>query len=163
MKNGERKLSYVDDKLNEIIKKIEKQASIFGINRVNVDTTCVGYLSMSEDELAKLTPEELCLAEIKLNVYSLTIQKYTNTATAIKNWAERCLNMVVAQEYNNFDKFVKYEVRRDSVIINNDYARRLSEVASEQSLIVDEMAYLSQSIHHISDAFGRFSRIRRVE
>ena len=156
-------MSYVDDKLNEIIKKIEKQASIFGINRVNVDTTCVGYLSMSEDELAKLTPEELCLAEIKLNVYALTIQKYSNTATAIRNWADRCLNLVVAQQYNNFDKWMKYEVRRDSVILNDEYARRLSEVANEQVLIIEEMAYLSQSIHHISDAFGRFSRIRRVE
>ncbi len=156
-------MNYVDEKLKEIVIKIEKQSAIFAINKVSIDTTCMGYLGMSEDQLAKLTPEELCLAEIKLNVYALTIQRHTNTATAIKNWADRCLNLVVAEQYNNFDKYTKYEVRRDMVIINDEYAKRLSEIVNEQTLIIEEMAYLSQSVHHISDAFGRFSRLRRVE
>ena len=162
-KNGEVKLSYVDDKLQEVITKIEKQANLFAINKVNIDVSCTGYLKMSEDELSKMTPEELSIAEIKLSVYAMTIQKYINTSNAIKNWAERCLGLVVAQEYGNYDKWMKYEIRRDSVVGENEYAKKLYEIIGEQSLIIDEMAYLAQSVNHTSDAFGRFARIRRKE
>lgn len=156
-------MSYVDDKLAEIVSKIEEQDRLFNLMSVNADLTCPTYLSMSEDDISKLSSEELAIAEIKLNSFAMCIQKNSNTSNAIKNWAERSLSLLVAKEYDTFDKYMKYEVRRDSVIISNEYAKKLYEIISKHSIIIDEMSFLSQNIHHVSSAFGRLAMIRRRE
>jgi hypothetical protein len=164
--SGGRKLSnenYVDQKMAEVVNKIENQARIFALNRVNIDTTCTTYLTMTEDQLVKLTPEELALGEIRLSSFSLSLQQHVNKAMAIKNWADRSIRLVVAQNYNSFDKFMQYEARKDCTIVNNEYAQKLGQIVSEQQLIIDEFAYLSQAVQHVSDAFGRFAKVRRKE
>lgn len=167
-KNGERELSdesknYVDAKLQEVVDAIEKQAKLFGLNRIVIDTACADYLTLTENELSKLSPEELALAEIRLSGYSMTLQQHSNKALALKNWADRSLRLLVANQYNSFDKFMPYDARKDSIIVNNEYGERLGKIMQEQQIIIDEFSYLAQAAQHISDAFGRFAKIRRKE
>lgn len=165
--NGEKELSQdndttiVDKKLAEITAKVEEQTRLFGLERVQVDQSCVSYIKMSEDELGKLTPEELAAAEIKLSAYSFSLQLFLNKALSIKNWAERSLRLIVIDEYHNFDKFMPYDARRDAVIKGNSYAKRLYDVINQHQVVIDEMTYLSQATQHIAGAFGRYSRIRK--
>lgn len=168
MNNGDRELSQdnvdtsiVDQKLAEITSKVEEQKKLFGLEKVYVDQSCVSYLKMTEDELSKLTPEELALAEIKLSGYSFSLQQYLNKALSIKNWAERSLRLILIDEYASFDKFMPYDARRDAVIKGNSYAKRLYDVINEHQVLIDEMTYLSQAAQHIAGAFGRYSRIRK--
>ena len=154
---------YVDNKLKEIVDKIESQSRLFGLNRVNIDMSCTAYLTMTEDELIKLTPEELSLGEIRLSSYGLTIQQHLNKATAIKNWADRSIRLLVAKNYSSYDKFMPYDARKDSVVASNEYGEKLGKIMNEQQLIMDEFAYLAQAVQHVSDSFGRFAKIRRKE
>lgn len=154
---------YVEMSMAKIVDKIEKQSELFGLQRVNVDKSCSSYLTMSEDELARLSPEELCLAEIKLSSYAFCIQKHINVANSLKNWAGRCISLLVAKEHFNFDKFMSSETRRYYLCNSDEYAKRLETIMFDQQLIVDEFSYLSQSVQHVSDAFGKLARIKRKE
>ena len=167
--NGDKELSQdkdddtsiVDRKLAEVTARVEEQTKLFGLERVNVDQSCVAYIRMSEDELGKLTPEELAAAEIKLSSYSFSLQLFLNKALSIKNWAERSLRLILIDEYHNFDKFMPYDARRDAVIKGNSYAKRLYDVINHHQVVIDEMTYLAQAAQHIAGAFGRYSRIRK--
>jgi hypothetical protein len=154
---------YVDNKLKEVVEKIESQSRLFSLNKVNIDVTCTTYLMMTEDEITKLSPEELALAEIRLASYGLTIQQHLNKAIAIKNWADRSIRLLVAKNYNSYDKYMPYDARKDAMVVSNEFGERLGQIISEQQIIVDEFAYLSQAVQHVSDAFGRFAKIRRKE
>lgn len=165
---GEKKLSndeqgYVEGKLAEIVNQIENQARIFGLNKIFVDAASADYLSTKENELSKMTPEELALAEIRLQSYSMALQQHSNKAIAIRNWADRSIRLVVAQNYNSYDKYIQYDARRDLVIMENEFAQRLNKVITEQQIIIDEFSYLSQAVQHVAGAFGRFAKLRRVE
>ncbi len=157
------KIGYVDGKMADIVAKIEGQFKLFGMQRVTVDETVTAYLQMSEDEISRLSPEELGYAEIKLSSYAFSIQKHVNTSSAIKNWADKNINLLVAKHYGQYDKFIKFEVRRELITQDNDYASRLSDIIRECQTEIDGLAYLAQSIQHVSDAFGRLARIRRKE
>lgn len=155
------KESYVDLKLKETISKIEKEAEIFNINRIEVDKSSAKYLVMTEDEISRFDKEDLAIAEMKLKQYAFCIQKYANQALAIKNWAERTLGLVVAKRYNDYDIMIKYEVKRDLTIKDDEYARRLFDVINEHQLKIDEFQYLAQSVQQVAESFGKMSRIRQ--
>jgi hypothetical protein len=157
------KSEYVDGKLRQIVEKIESQARIFGLNKLSIDTNCTTYLMMTENEIIKLTPEELALGEIRLSNYSLCIQQHSNKAVAIKNWADRTIRVLATKFYNSFDKFMPYDIRRDCITSSDEYGQRLMEIVNEQQVVIDEFAYLSQAVQHVSESFGKFAKIRRKE
>lgn len=157
------KSAYVEDRLRELTEKIEKQYELFNISKISIDQSCRAYLTMSEDSIQRLSPEELAMAEIKLSSYAFSIQKHINTANAIKNWADRSIVSIIAKTYKNFDPMTKYEVRRELVVQDNEYASRLNVICGEQQVTLDEFAYLAQAVQHVSDAFGKLARIRRKE
>jgi len=168
MSNGENDSSnktanYVEDELQKIVDKIENQYAIFNMNLIKVDTSVPDYVNMTEDEISRLTPEELSQAEIKLASYAFTIQRQTNTANTIKNWADRNLGLIVAKHYDDFDQYTKYEVRRDITVRKNVFATKLYDIIKDAQVTIDSLSYLAQSIQHVSDAFGRLARIRRKD
>lgn len=163
MSSGSEKSQYVEDQLKQLTEKIEKQFELFNLKNIPIDQSCRAYLTMSEDAIQRLSPEELAMAEIKLSSYAFAIQKHVNMANALKNWADRSIVRVIATTYKNYDPMTKYEVRRELVIKENEYANRLGDICNEQQVIIDEFAYLAQATQHVSDAFGKLSRIRRKE
>ena len=163
MNNVEKPNDYVNQEFEKVISKIESQSRIFGLNKINIDTTCSVYLMMTEDEISRLSPEELALAEIRLSSYSFTLQQHSNKANAIKNWANRCIRILLAKNWNAYDKYMPYDARYDHMVSSNEYANRLGEVMSEQQILIDEFAYLAQATQHVSESFGRLAKIRRKE
>jgi hypothetical protein len=106
---------------------------------------------------------ELGLAELKLNAYALSIQIHVNKATAIKHWADKCLGIIVAKQYNDYIKinaFMKYEVLRSLVIKNDTYAEALAKILDSQDLVISQFQYLSQTVQHVADSFGKLARFR---
>ena len=100
------------------------------------------------------------MGEYVLSSYSLSIQRKTNRSQAIRGWASKCLDRMVAKTYKDYDAMLKYEIRRASVAINDEYAKRLYEIISEQDMILDDLGYLSQSVNNISNSLGNLARIR---
>lgn len=165
MSNGQNdsQSDYIDEELAKIVSKIEQQHHLFGLNKVKIDQSTPVYLSMTEDEISRLSPEELSVAEIKLASFGFAIQKHLNMSHAIRNWANRNIDLVTAKSYSLYDKWMKFDERRCCIMLDNQYGERLSYIVDEHSIYIDEFAYLSQAVQHVSDAFGRLSRIRRKD
>jgi hypothetical protein len=161
MKSGQS--DYVNNKLQEIIKKLETYIARFDLDKLMVDKTTHSYLIMSEMEIAKLDKELLAIGEIKLNAYALNIQLAYNKSLAIISWAENAMKLIIASTYNDYDKFIKFEDRKYLVSLDNNYAKRLLEIINEYQLKVQEIQFLSQSIQKVADSFGKLARVRNME
>lgn len=159
--SGER--SFVEQRLDEVLQKIEEQFNVFKLQQVLVDESAVVYFNMTEKELYSLTPYELGMAELKLHSYAFSVQKHCNRASTIKNWAEKCLSKVVAGEYSDYIKinaYMKYDVMRQLVVKNNTVAHALDKIIDENELMITQFMYLSQSIQQVADSFGKLARFR---
>lgn len=152
---------YLDTKLDETIEVLNKLSTSLLLDRVNLNPEAEKYLMLEEDALSKMTPAELASGEYLLSAYGLVIQRKINRANAIKNWASRCLERIIAKRFNDFDQMMKYEIRKAAVALNDDYAKRLSDIISNQDAIIDDLTYLSQSINNISSSLGNLARIRK--
>jgi uroporphyrinogen-III decarboxylase len=158
--NSSGEKSLVDKRLEETVAYIDKQYAAFKLNEIVVDESVVSYLNMSEKELYALSPEELAIAELKLHSYAFAIQKFCNQATTIKNWADKCIGRVVAAKYSDYNQFTKYEVIRCLVIKTDTHAAALDKIVEENELIINQFMYLSQTVQHVADAFGKLARFR---
>lgn len=151
---------YVDKKLNEVLSKIERLSESLLMDKINVNNEVEKYFSMTEDTIDKMTAAELSCGEYILSAYGLVIQKKLNRANVIKNWASKSLERIIAKNYKSFAEMMKYEIRKASVALNDEYAKRLSDVIMEQDAVIDELTYISQSINNLSNSLGNLARIR---
>lgn len=154
------KRDYVDQQMNGTVERLESLSKTLLLDGININPEVEKFLSLREDDLGKLTPAELSIGEYIVSAHSLVIQRKINRALAIKGWALKCLESIVAKTYKDFDGMMKYEIRKASVAISDEYAGRLNEIVRDQEAVVDDLTYLSQSLTHISNSLGNLARIR---
>lgn len=154
--NGEIELTnvgtnYVDEKLKELeadLDKIESEARLaYVIGGKEIDD----ILLWSEDQLEKLTPEECDRCAFLCLQYVIELQKKVNRARAIRNWANKKIDIVVGQEYTNYYKqYYPVDVIRASIIADNSFAKRLQEVAQSQETIVESLSDMTKHVTQLS-------------
>lgn len=155
---------YVEEKLQEHIVQLDDIELKIGIKNLVVNPESERFLSLSESELEKLTAEECAFGRYVLFQYAMSIQKKINRATALKNWAERNLSVILAKEFHSFNEFMKSEIKRQCLINNNTYAARLSLIYNEQMAIIDSYSYLSQNANNLANSFQLlFTSKQKVE
>jgi hypothetical protein len=153
--------TYVDSQLKAQIEKIENQLITFKLDKVTFDAEAERYLVLSEDEIMKLTPMELAIGEYKLSTLAVAIQSYNNKAYAIKNWATRMLDTIVAKSRSNYNQYAKWTEVREYVMREDSYAKRLGTVLNEYSTKLDSFYDLAQSVQKVSMTLGNLARIRK--
>ena len=116
-----------------------------------------GYLSMSRDEIEKLTPEDCSQISMRLNQMAFYIQRSLNREIARHNWAETTLKMTVADEINSY-KGYGYIEKLYQAIKHNERAHSLYKIQTYAKQRMDRMSYLSNSIKNISDVLLSITR-----
>lgn len=153
------KEDYVNQKISQQISTLEKLSAKLLVDKININPEAEKYLSLHEQSLEKMTASELSVGEYILSAHSLMVQRTISRASAIKGWANKCIESLIAKNYNA-EAMIKYEIRKAQIALNDEYAKRLSEIISEQEMVIDELAYLAQSINSISNSLGNLARIR---
>jgi hypothetical protein len=144
---------YVKQKANEFEIELDDIERKLGLKHLVHNPEAERLLSLTEIELDKMTATECANAKYLLLQYALSVQKTMNRATAVRNWAERNINVILAKEFKNFSEFMKGEVKRQAVISNNTYAQRLGEFYNEQQGVIDTLIYIAQAANSIAGAF----------
>lgn len=156
-------LSYTEKKIKGFIAKLEEQYNAFKLDSVIPDITVPTYLNVCDEQIYKMSPEDLRLAELKISAYAFCIQKHINRATAIKNYAQKLLGMVVASKHREYSPYVKYDVMEKDIIRTDIYAKKIDEIMEEQQMKIDEFNFLSQSLNKVAESFGKIATSRRKD
>lgn len=144
---------YVNKRISNLEIELDDIERQIGLKDIVHNIEAERLLSLSEKELDKMTPDECANAKYILLQHSLVIQKKINRATSIKNWCERCITVILAKTYLSVDKFMTYEVKRETAALNDAYANRLKDISLEQQQIIDSLNYIGQAITAVANSF----------
>ena len=117
------------------------------------------YLSMSRNEIEKLSPEDCAQISYRLGQYSFHIQRTLNRELARHNWAEETIKEIIADEINNY-KGYGYVEKYYQAIKHNDKASALSSIKKYAKQRSDRLSYLSSGVKNLADILLNVQKIK---
>jgi len=120
------------------------------------------YLTMSRDELEKLTPEDCYQIAYRLAQFSFHIQRTINREIARYNWAEKTTKEAIADDINNY-KGYGYIEKSEQAIKHNEKASALNKIQKYAKQRSDRLSYLANSVKNLSDIIMSISKIKRAQ
>ncbi len=139
------KMNLVDSWLDEYEAKIGLPAYTENAVSKNIGR----YLSMTEDQLERLTPEQCAEMSIVLVQTSFHIQRAQNRELAHVTWADDVLRLGVAGKTTQYSgSFFQQE---SSAIKGDDYLFKVSRIRTHAKQRVDRLSFLSNSLNKMAD------------
>lgn len=144
---GKEEISYWDSILDEYEKSI-------GLPRYRPEVVSESelndYLTMSRDEIEKLTPDDCCQIAYRLGQFSFHTQRTINREHARFDWAEETIKSVIADEINNY-KGYGYIEKSLQAIKHNSRAFSLDKIKRYAKQRIDRLSYIANSINNLSN------------
>lgn len=118
-----------------------------------------GYLSMSRDEIEKLTPEDCGQIAYRLSQFSFHTQRTANREQARYDWAEDTIKSIIADEINSY-KGYGYVEKSMQAIKHNDKASALEKIRKYAKQRLNRLSYLATSINNMSNVLLNIQKLK---
>lgn len=154
------------DRLKEYEETLNKYIESIGINYILYNKEVEPVLLMTYEQLQKLDSQGCDMYSYLLAQYSLIITKEINRNKSRLNWAQKQLELLVANQAAKYsgpaDKanFVKYELLVNRVILNDTSAQTLNKIILHASGRVQELDNISSKIDLMSRTLSNLSRTK---
>lgn len=141
-------LQYWDNILDEYESNLSlpKYATQYGVAESEVNQ----YLTMTRDEIEKLTPEDCAQISYRLAQFAFHVQRTINREIARSNWADETIKETIADEINNYKGYGFIE-KSLQAIKHNDKASSLNSIKKYAKQRIDRLSYIANSIKNLSD------------
>jgi uncharacterized protein YdhG (YjbR/CyaY superfamily) len=123
------------------------------------DSELNSYLSMTRDEVEKLTPEDCAQISYRLAQYSFFLQRTINREIARHNWAESTIKETIADSINDY-KGYGYLEKSLQAIKHNDKAQALNKIQKYAKQRMDRLSYLANGVKNLSDIMLAIQRTK---
>lgn len=144
-KSVEERVDILDSFLDDFNKNL-------GLGKVQLNTEAQQFLNLTYSELNKYDEQECNVAAYILEQYALFLQKETNRIQARRDWASDNIEKIVAKLAMNYgDKFTKYEMRKQMIVADNEYAGALYAIVMETRVKSTEISFIVRNITSISN------------
>ncbi len=142
----------VKDSINTLDSFLDRHDKGIGLGKIQLNTEAEQFLNLTYSELNKYDEQECNVASYILEQYALFLQKYTNRLQARHDWASDNIEKIVAKLAMNYgDKFTKYEMRKQMIIADNEYAGALYAIVMETRVKSADVAFIVKNITSISN------------
>jgi hypothetical protein len=137
---------------DKILDEYEKSISLpeYNVGSAVAESEINTYLSMSRDEIEKLTPEDCAQISYRLAQFAFFLQRSLNREIARHNWADETIKETISDEINNY-KGYGYVEKSLQAIKHNDKAQSLNNIKKYAKQRIDRLSYLANSIKNLSD------------
>jgi hypothetical protein len=149
-------VSYWDNILDEYENSIglpRYQASVLSESELNQ------YLTMSRDEIEKLTPEDCGQIAYRLSQFSFHTQRTINREQARYDWAEDTIKSIIADEINSY-KGYGYVEKSSQAIKHNDKASAIDKIKKYAKQRLNRLSYLATSINNMSNILLNVQKLK---
>lgn len=96
-------------------------------------------IDMDYETLSELEANDAFSYSFKLNAYCLFMRSELDKLIPKINWCDAVLNKVVSTSWNAFPEFMKYEIRRQSAIEQDTFAKRVDGVRNVISGFIQQI------------------------
>lgn len=118
-----------------------------------------GYLTMSRDEIEKLTPEDCGQIAYRLGQFSFHTQRTINREQARYDWAEDTIKGIIADEINSY-KGYGYLEKSVQAIKHNDKASALEKIRKYAKQRLNRLSYIATSINNLSNILLNIQKLK---
>ncbi len=109
--------------LDEFIEWVENYCVDNGIPDFPDSEEYREILEMKYEEIISLSSDECFAKAILLMNYAGLLQRKHDLVYSQYSWCREALNYLTGKYWNNFDRWIPLEIRRQMVIIDNEYAK----------------------------------------
>ena len=117
------------------------------------------YLTMSRNEIEKLSPEDCAQISYRLGQFAFHVQRTINREIARQNWSEETIKETIADEINNY-KGYGYIEKSLQAIKHNEKAQALSSIKKFAKQRTDRLSYIANSLKNLSDIMLSIQRTK---
>ena len=156
-KTAKEDLQYWDSILDEYEASLAmpKYSPQYGVTEQEINQ----YLTMSRNEIEKLTPEDCAQISYRLAQFSFHLQRTVNREIARFNWADESIKETIADEINNYKGYGFIE-KSLQAIKHNDKASALNSIKKYAKQRIDRLSYIANNIKNLSDILLNIQKIK---
>jgi hypothetical protein len=125
---------------------LPRYAAQYGVSESEINQ----YLTMTRDEIEKLSPEDCAQISYRLAQFAFHIQRTINREIARSNWSEETIKETIADEINNYKGYGFVE-KSLQAIKHNDKASSLNSIKKYAKQRIDRLSYIANNIKNLSD------------
>lgn len=130
----------ISERIEQLRNDLHAYKQRLGLGSLVLTNDVDQYLNWTQDQLKKLSKEELLEAAALIYPITTYIQLEINKNVAVVKWCEKYLNYLFAQQYNQVgDKYTPAEIRRNIFIKNDEVAKELNKIIGETQSYIDQM------------------------
>ena len=118
------------------------------------DAELQSYLNMDKVVIESLDRESAIAISIRLAQYSIYIQRCVNTEKGRIRWAESEINKMVAHQYNQFDQFIKHDIRRAMICNQDSAAFEYQKIITFAEQRCDRLNEIAQGVKNLGYIFS---------
>jgi hypothetical protein len=151
----------IDTKLQEFIKSLDDYEQRIQLITPQKPSDIDLYMDIAAEKLKLMTDDECGTAAVKLTQYNIYLQREINRQVAIKNWAMANINAFIAESWDQYDKYIKVDIRQYLIEKENSAAARLNKIYITASTRVDSLSYITGRIDAQSQALLALQQTKR--
>ena len=144
------------DQVEAVLDEYESKLGIGGYSEDFHDQSVKRYMSMSRQQMEKITVEECAEAALLLGGFSFYLQRSYNREIARVNWATSNLKKMISgredQYRGSWDSQYYQAVKEDG------YATKLDNIKTYAQQRADRLTYLATSVKNLSDLYINLQR-----
>ena len=158
MKNGNNQYS-----IDDFIDAIENYINGEGVISCRVNPEAEAAINLTSEEIKTLGSDECLRHAYVLYQYCNYVQGIFNKHLTKLKWAEEHLSKIVSSQAAQFDKYMKWEQKRHSVIQNDDFARKLWDLKMSAEGKVTWLTDKIRDMRRQADVLVELSKGRRYK
>ena len=135
----------------EVLDDYEKEIGLPKHESPGTEEELNNYFTWDRSMIEQLSAEALSACSYRLAQFSFYVQRESNRETARMKWAKHELDDAVVGQLDDYDKFMKFEMKVVAVCRDNSYANALRKIMNKAEQRVDRLTYLSSGIKNLSD------------
>jgi hypothetical protein len=150
-----------DERLDDYEEVLDEYITQFGLNYVLYNKEVEQILLLTYEQIENLDSEGCDIYSYLLSQYSLIITKEINRHKAKLFWAQKQLELIIANQASRYtanDKYIKYELLCSKIILADSSANALNRIMLHANGKVTQLENVSAKIDLMSRTLSNLAR-----
>jgi len=159
--NGEKHCSIRDlEQLETYLNEYVKEEGMF---HAEINEEVREILNFSAEELKSLSASDLYIASCLITTYSTYVSYRLGHHNSILKWCVNIINKLVAKQASQYDKYMKYEQKKELIIMEDSFAVKVDQARQHAEYKVEMIKEKLHDLRSYSDRLERLGRIRNYD
>lgn len=119
------------------------------------------YLSMSRDQMEKLTIQDCAEIAVVISSFSFHLQRCLNRENSRVNWASNKLKEIISGKENQYRG--SWDSQFNQAVQENSFTRKLLKLKNYSQQRSDRLTFLSSAAKHLSEMYMNLQRSKVIK